>query len=146
MQAADEVLLLRPSGLSWDLAAVAAQLDGNTGVYDATDARGGYVSFEVDPRLARDTQGTIAAARDLSARIERPNVMIKVPGTPEGLPAITELLAAGVNVNVTLLFSVDAYERVAEAYLAGLEARLEGGEAVDRVASVASFLSWTRLT
>ena len=97
------------------------------------------MSFELEPRLARDTQGSIDAAKEVFARIDRPNVMIKVPGTPEGLPVITALIAAGVNVNVTLLFSVEAHERVADAYIAGLEQRLTAGEPLDAVAGVASF-------
>lgn len=107
--------------------------------YDETDGRHGFVSFELEADLARDTEGSISAAKDLRERIARPNVMIKVPGTPEGVPAVRELTAAGVNVNITLLFSVDAYEQVAEAYIAGLERRHEAGEPVDRIASVASF-------
>jgi transaldolase/glucose-6-phosphate isomerase len=128
-------------GLFYDLALVDIQLAAGVlrPVYDATNARDGYVSFELEPRLARDTEGSVAAAKELWARIDRPNVMIKVPGTPEGLPAITELIAAGINVNVTLLFSVDAYENVAAAYIAGLETRLANGEPLQGVAGVASF-------
>jgi transaldolase / glucose-6-phosphate isomerase len=128
-------------GLFYDLALVDIHLaaDALRPVYDASGGRDGFVSFELEPRLARDTAGSITAAKEVFARIDRPNVMIKVPGTREGLPAITELVAAGINVNVTLLFSVDTYERVAGAYLAGLERRLEAGEPLDAVASVASF-------
>ena len=108
-------------------------------VYDATNGRDGYVSLEVSPDLARDTDGTLAAAKDLWARVERPNAMIKIPGTPEGVPAVRAAIAAGINVNVTLLFAVGAYEAVAEAYVAGLEDRAAAGEPVDHVASVASF-------
>jgi transaldolase / glucose-6-phosphate isomerase len=104
-----------------------------------TGRRDGFVSFELDPALAHDAVGSIAAARDLAARIGKPNVMIKVPGTAAGRDALEELTAAGVSVNVTLLFSVDVYERFALAYLAGLERRLEAGRSLDRVASVASF-------
>jgi transaldolase/glucose-6-phosphate isomerase len=108
-------------------------------VYERSEAVDGYVSFEVEPRLARDAEGTIAAAREAWKRLDRPNVLIKVPGTDEGLIAIETLISGGINVNVTLLFAVQAYERVAEAYIAGLERRGAAGEEVDRIASVASF-------
>ncbi len=98
----------------------------------------GFVSLEVEPSLAHDTEGTLAQAKELWAAVDRPNVMIKIPGTPEGLPAIEEAIAAGINVNVTLLFSVEAYEKVTEAYIKGLERRHEAGESLD-VHSVASF-------
>jgi transaldolase/glucose-6-phosphate isomerase len=106
--------------------------------YDATAGRDGFVSMEVSPYLAHDTPGTIAEGRRLWARIGRPNVMIKVPGTSEGVPAIEQLTADGVNVNVTLLFGRDACRRVREAYAAGLEARIAHGQPIDRIASVAS--------
>jgi transaldolase/glucose-6-phosphate isomerase len=108
-------------------------------VYDATKARDGYVSLEVSPDLANDTEGTLKEARHLWKRVARPNVMIKVPATPAGLPAIKALISEGINVNVTLLFSNDAYERVAHAYIEGLEARAAKGEPLGHVASVASF-------
>ena len=108
-------------------------------VYEHTDAGDGYVSMEVSPELAHDTAGTVAEARRLWASVDRPNLMIKVPGTPEGIPAITKLIAAGINVNITLLLSTEVYERVVEAYLAGLEDLLADGGDVSRVASVASF-------
>jgi transaldolase len=108
-------------------------------VYDATNARDGYVSFELPPDLADDAEGSTGAARALRARIDRPNVMIKVPGTEAGVRAFEELTALGVPVNVTLLFAVPRYEEVAEAYLRGLERRLEAGGKLDRIASVASF-------
>ncbi|WP_228242752.1 transaldolase [Porphyrobacter sp. GA68] len=108
-------------------------------VYDRLEGRDGYVSLEVSPYLADDTQGTIAEARRLWAAVDRPNLMIKVPGTPAGAPAIRQLITEGINVNVTLLFSVAAYETVADAYVAGLEARAAEGKPVDQVASVASF-------
>jgi transaldolase/glucose-6-phosphate isomerase len=108
-------------------------------VYDETGGGDGFVCLEVSPDLARDTERTILEASDLFGRLGRPNVMIKVPGTPEGAPAIEELTARGVNVNVTLLFSVKAYEQVALAYMAGLERRLAAGQPIDRVSSVASF-------
>jgi transaldolase / glucose-6-phosphate isomerase len=107
--------------------------------YDESDGEHGYVSLEVDPRLAHDTERTISEARRYHRALGRPNVMIKVPATPEGIPAIEQLIADGINVNVTLIFARDVYDRVIEAYLRGLERRVEAGERVDRVASVASF-------
>ena len=109
-------------------------------VYEQTARRDGYVSLEVSPYLARDTQGTIAEARRLCKELRRENVMLKVPATPEGIPAIRQLISEGINVNVTLLFSQETYRQVAEAYLAGLEALAQrGGGDPSRVASVASF-------
>ena len=108
-------------------------------VYVQTRGHDGFVSFELEPRLAHDTPGSVSVARHLAEHIDKPNVMIKVPGTSEGILAVEELTAAGVNVNITLLFSVETYEDVAEAYLAGLEHRLAAGQQLDRVASVASF-------
>jgi transaldolase len=108
-------------------------------VYDGTDGRDGYVSLEVNPHLAHDTNGTIAEARRLWAALNRPNVLIKVPATAEGLPAIQQLISEGINVNVTLLFGLPRYRQVAEAYIAGIEACLARGKSVKHVASVASF-------
>ncbi len=108
-------------------------------VYEDTDAVDGYVSMEVAPDLAHDTAGTVAEAQRLWAAVDRPNLMIKVPGTEEGIPAIRQLTAQGINVNITLLFSISVYEQVVEAYLAGLEDRLANEESIDRIASVASF-------
>jgi transaldolase/glucose-6-phosphate isomerase len=108
-------------------------------VYEAANGQDGFVSLELSPELAYDTERSIREARRLFALIDRPNVMIKVPGTPQGIPAIEQLIADGVNVNVTLLFSVRVYEQVMEAYLRGLERRAERGLAIDRIASVASF-------
>jgi len=113
--------------------------DAFRGVYDRTEAVDGYVSLEVSPDLARDAAGTVAEARRLWAIVDRPNLMIKVPGTAEGADAIRQLIADGINVNVTLLFAVDAHARVIEAYLAGLEQRAAAGLPIDRIASVASF-------
>jgi len=108
-------------------------------VYDETAGGDGYVSIEVSPTLAHDMAGTVEEAKRLFATVGRPNVMIKVPGTPAGVTALTELIADGVNVNATLLFSPDNYEQVARAYIAGLK-RLAARQApLDRVASVASF-------
>ncbi|HEX6926035.1 MAG TPA: transaldolase [Longimicrobiaceae bacterium] len=109
------------------------------GIYDETGGTDGFVSLEVSPELAHDTEGTIAEARRLWSMVDRPNVMIKVPGTDEGLPAIEQLLAEGLNINITLLFSLEGYERVMEAYLAALERRASAGQPLDRIASVASF-------
>ncbi len=108
-------------------------------VYEQTQGRDGYVSLEVSPYLAKDTDGTVAEARRLWQAVQRPNLMIKVPATPEGIPAIQTLIGEGINVNVTLLFAQEAYRQVAEAYLAGLEALAAAGGDLQRVASVASF-------
>jgi transaldolase / glucose-6-phosphate isomerase len=108
-------------------------------VYDATQRRDGYVSLEVSPYLAHDTAATLAEARRLWAAVGRPNVMIKVPGTPEGVPAFEQLISEGLNINVTLLFAQEVYERVAAAFIAGLEKRAAAGKDLQHVASVASF-------
>jgi transaldolase len=108
-------------------------------VYDATGAVDGRVSIEVDPRLARDTAATEATAVRLWETVDRPNVMIKIPATVEGLPAITSTLAKGISVNVTLIFSIDRYRAVMEAFLAGLEQAKEAGHDLSVIGSVASF-------
>ena len=108
-------------------------------IYKQTDGKDGYVSLEVNPHLANDTKGTIAEARRLWKALDRPNVLIKVPATKEGLPAIQQLISEGINVNVTLLFGLTRYREVAEAYIAGIEARVAAGKAVGQIASVASF-------
>jgi transaldolase len=108
-------------------------------VYDRTQGVDGYVSLEVSPDLAKDAAGTVAEARRLWSIVDRPNLMIKVPGTAEGAVAIRELIADGINVNVTLLFAVDAHARVIEAYIAGLEQRAAAGLPINRISSVASF-------
>ncbi len=108
-------------------------------VYERTGGRDGYVSIEVSPLLARDSEASVLEARDLWARLKRPNIMIKIPGTSEGLVAVRTLLAEGINVNVTLLFSVERYVEVLEVYLLAMEQRLAQGLNLDRVASVASF-------
>ena len=107
--------------------------------FDEIGGRDGFISFECTPELADDTEATIAQATDLWQRLDQPNVMIKVPGTQAGLPAIEELTRRGVNVNVTLLFSIERYEQVIDAYLRGLSARMQAGEPLDQVHSVASF-------
>ena len=108
-------------------------------VYDKSNGLDGYISIEVPPTIARNTDETIAEAKRYYAAIDRPNVMIKIPGTPEGLPAVTEVIASGINVNVTLLFSMQAYVDTAWAYIAGLEKLAERGGDVSQIASVASF-------
>ena len=108
-------------------------------IYDKTNGRDGYVSLEVSPLLAHDTAGTVAEAERLYKAVDRPNVMIKIPATQAGIPAIEETIAKGINVNVTLIFSVENYVQVAEAYIKGLEQRLSKGEDVSKIASVASF-------
>ncbi len=108
-------------------------------VYDRLDGRDGYVSLEVSPYLADETDTTIEEARRLWKSVDEPNLMVKVPGTKSGTPAIRQLLEDGLNINVTLLFSMEAYQAVAEEHLAALEARVTKGEPIDRIASVASF-------
>ncbi len=107
--------------------------------YDASEGHDGFVSFECTPDLADDTEATIAQATELWQRLSQPNAMIKVPATRAGLPAIEELTRRGISVNVTLLFALDGYEQVLEAYLRGLSARAEAGESLDGIASAASF-------
>src|SRR5437868_5627179 len=108
-------------------------------VYQSTKRRDGYVSLEVSPYLARDTKGTLEEARRLWQAVGRENVMIKVPGTTEGIPAFQQLISEGININVTLLFAQEVYEKVADAYIAGLEQLAAHGGDVSRMASVASF-------
>ena len=108
-------------------------------VYDRTNGRDGLVSIEEPPRLAYDTQKSIEEARRLFHYLNLPNVMIKIPGTPEGILAFQQAISEGINVNVTLVFSLDNYRQVAQAYIAGLEERAAAGRSIDRIASVASF-------
>lgn len=108
-------------------------------VYQSTKRRDGYVSLEVSPFLARDTQRTLHEARRLWKAVGRENIMIKVPGTPEGIPAFQQLISEGININVTLLFAQEVYEKVAEAYIAGVAKLADNGGDVSRIASVASF-------
>ena len=145
-EAYDEQLAAAKAGLGpWELFELVEVMDVQTAcdqfrpVYDATDAGDGYVSIEVSPGVANDPDATIEEGRRLWQAVDRPNVMIKVPGTESGARAVRTLIADGVNVNVTLLFSVDAHRRVMEAYLDALEQRAAAGQPVDRVASVASF-------
>jgi transaldolase / glucose-6-phosphate isomerase len=113
--------------------------DALRSVYEATKRRDGYVSLEVSPYLARDTQGTLEEARRLWNAVGKPNLMIKVPGTKEGIPAFRQLISEGININVTLLFAQQVYHDVAEAYIAGLEQLAANGGDVSKMASVASF-------
>jgi transaldolase len=108
-------------------------------IYERTNGADGYVSIEVSPAAANDANASVAEAQRLWSMVDRPNVMIKVPGTSEGAIAVRQLIAGGMNVNITLLFAIEAHRRVIEAYFAGLEDRLRTGKPIDRVASVASF-------
>jgi transaldolase len=134
-----------PGKTAWELFELVETEDVRTAcdifrsVYDASGKRDGYVSIEVSPGAAHDAQATVEEAHRLWQTVNRPNVMIKVPGTPEGCLALEQLIADGLNVNVTLLFAVAAHERVIDAYLAGLERRAAAGQPLDHVASVASF-------
>jgi transaldolase len=118
---------------------VASAADEFRPLYDRTDGQDGYVSLEVNPHLANDTNGTTEEAQRLWAELDRPNVFIKVPATAAGLPAIRQLIGEGINVNVTLIFGLPRYRQVAEAYIAGLEVRAAQGKPVKHLASVASF-------
>ena len=142
----DEILALARQGNDGSqifdrlaIADVQAACDVFTPVYVGSGGEDGFVSLEVSPALARDTERTISEARRLFAAVDRPNVMIKIPGTAEGLPAIRACLAAGLNINITLMFSMAHYEAVVEAFMSGLEDRLAAGGVVRNVASVASF-------
>ena len=108
-------------------------------LYDSSDGKDGYVSLEVNPHLAHDTNGTMVEARRLSTALNRPNVLIKVPATAEGLPAIRRLISEGISINVTLLFGLPRYRQVVEAYISGIEARSAQGKPVKHIVSVASF-------
>jgi transaldolase len=132
---------LKPGEIFESLAVadVQAACDLFGALYKSTNGADGFVSIEVSPELANDTEGTVRDAERLWAAVNRPNVMIKIPGTKEGLPAITRCLARGINVNVTLLFGVERYREVMEAYLTALEQRRAKREPLNRLASVASF-------
>ena len=140
-----EIASLAASGLDAEatfetlaIADIRAACDILMRVYETSQGRDGFVSLEVSPHLARDTAGTVSAARRLADRVDHRNLMIKVPATREGLPAIETLLGEGINVNITLIFAQEVYRAVAEAYLNALEARAARGDSVDDVASVAS--------
>jgi transaldolase len=108
-------------------------------IYETTNRQDGFVSLEVSPDLAHDTQGTLAEVRRFWKMVNRPNLMIKIPGTPEGIPAVHQALTEGINVNITLIFSIDDYRQVAEAYISALEERNAAGQDISHIASVASF-------
>ncbi len=108
-------------------------------LYKSSNGEDGFVSLEVSPHLANNTEGTISQANELWAKVDRKNVMIKIPGTKEGLPAIRKCISEGINVNVTLLFGLPRYKEVTDAYLSGLEDRLQAGKSIEHIASVASF-------
>ena len=140
-----EIASLAASGLDAEatfetlaIADIRAACDILMQVYETSQGRDGFVSLEVSPHLARDTAGTVSAARRLADRVDHRNLMIKVPATREGLPAIETLLGEGINVNITLIFAQEVYRAVAETYINALEARAARGESVDDVASVAS--------
>jgi transaldolase len=130
-----------PKEIFWQLAEkdVGDACDLLRSVWDAGKGQDGYVSIEVDPNLAGDTEATTAEARRLHAQIDKPNLHVKIPATKAGLPAIEEMIASGKNINVTLIFSLQRYTEVAEAYIRGLERLVEAGGDPSRVASVASF-------
>ena len=142
----DVIARLQAEGQSVDqiyeelvIADIQAAADLFRPLYEETDGRYGYVSLEVNPHLANDTEGTVEEARHLWRELARPNVFIKVPGTKAGIPAIRTLISEGINVNVTLLFSLDRYRESAQAYIEGLQERVAAGHDIHRVASVASF-------
>ena len=141
----DEILGMPPGASAWEAFERVATTDVRAAcdifrpVYDKANGTDGFVSIEVSPAVANDADATVEEGRRLWATVDRPNVMIKVPGTDAGADATRRLIADGVNVNVTLLFSLDAYARIIEAYLGGLEDRVSAGGTIDRIASVASF-------
>lgn len=108
-------------------------------IYETSGQQDGFVSLEVSPDLAHDTDGTLAEVRRFWGMVNRPNLMIKIPGTPEGIPAVRQALSEGINVNITLIFSIDDYRQVAEAYISALEARNAAGQDISHISSVASF-------
>jgi transaldolase/glucose-6-phosphate isomerase len=131
---------LNAEALFWDLAVqdIQSACDAFANVYKTSGGNDGFVSLEVSPLLAHDTQGTIAMAKDLWHRVDRPNLMVKIPGTKEGVPAIEECIYSGLNINVTLIFSVDMYEKTARAYVRGLQRRVAENKPVDKIHSVNS--------
>ncbi len=131
---------LNAEALFWDLAVqdIQSACDAFANVYKTSGGNDGFVSLEVSPLLAHDTQGTIAMAKDLWHRVDRPNLMVKIPGTKEGVPAIEECIYSGLNINVTLIFAVDMYEKTARAYVRGLQRRVAENKPVDKIRSVNS--------
>ena len=121
------------------IADIRAAADVLRPVYEQTQGRDGYISLECSPYLANDTEATVAEALRLWAAVERPNLMVKVPATPAGIPAIRQLIGRGLNINITLLFSVNVYEQVVEAYISGLEDLKKAGGDLSKIGSVASF-------
>src|SRR3979490_2197543 len=132
---------VKPSEMLWGLMVedIQAAADVFRPVYDKTKGKDGYVSIEVAPTLAKNTLGTIGMAEDLRDRCRRPNVMVKIPATKEGLPAIEDQISKGHNINITLIFAVQRYDEVVEAYLSGLEKLQKKGGDLSKVASVARF-------
>jgi transaldolase/glucose-6-phosphate isomerase len=128
------------SALFWELAVkdIQSACDLFKPVYDGSGGNDGFVSLEVSPLLARDTEGTIASAKELWSRVNRPNLMVKIPGTNEGVPAIEACIAEGININVTLVFAVEYYEKTAHAFVRGLQRRIEKGLPIERIRSVNS--------
>ncbi len=125
----------------WQLAIedIKAACDAFMPLYEETNGGDGYVSIEVTPNIAHDTEATTAQAQQLWARVARPNLMVKIPATKEGIPAIRKAIASGVNINITLIFSLKRYAEVMDAYLSGLEDHLAAGHQIHHIASVASF-------
>lgn len=141
-----DIAKLKEAGTSADEAVYALAVDDVRNacdqfldIYKATGGKDGRVSIEVDPRISADTEGTIAQAKELWAKVDRPNLMIKIPATDGSLPAITEALAEGISVNVTLIFSVDRYQQVIDAFKEGIKKAAEAGKDVSQIHSVASF-------
>jgi len=134
-----------PDRSAWELFELVATTDVRTacdrfrGVYDRSKGDDGYVSIEVSPGAANDASATIAEAQRLWKTVDRPNLLVKIPGTVEGATAVRRVIADGINVNITLLFALEAHDRVIDAYMSGLEDRVKKGQPVDRIASVASF-------
>src|SRR5687768_8100680 len=143
----DEQIIAAEEGgpSSWDLfelletTDVRDACDHFAGVYSSTRGGDGYVSIEISPGVSHNAEAAVEEARRLWKTVDRPNVMVKVPGTPEGAVAVRRLIADGINVNITLLFALEAHDRVAEAYMAGLEDRIKAHQPIDGLASVASF-------
>ena len=130
-----------PEKIFWQLAIedIRAACDAFAPLYEETNGGDGYVSIEVSPNIAHDTNATVAQAEQLWARVKRPNLMVKIPATKEGIPAIRKAIGVGINVNVTLIFSLKRYAEVMAAYLSGLEDHLAAGHSIHHIASVASF-------
>ena len=142
----EQIIAAEEEGLSsWELfelletTDVRDACDAYAGVYSSTRGADGYVSIEISPGVSHDAEAAVEEGRRLWRTVDRPNVMVKVPGTPEGAIAVRRLIAEGINVNITLLFAIEAHERVIEAYMSGLEDRVKAHQPIDGLASVASF-------